>query len=80
MLGMRCSAYQDGLCPSLCSPVDRVRAVINDECLCRPDADIGEETHIVLWPFLESVDQVGTVQTAKAVPHAQAIKITSQFK
>jgi hypothetical protein len=57
-----------------------VRAVINDECLCRLDADIGEERPIVLWPFLESVDQVGTIQTAKAVPHAQAIKVTSQFQ
>jgi len=77
---VRCSAYQDGPCPGLCGPVDRLRAVINDECLCWLDAEIGEETPRVLWPILESIDQVGTLQTAKAVPHAQAIKITSQFK
>ena len=61
-------------------PTSGVSAVIDDQRLFRLHAHISEEARIILWPFFEGIDQVGPIETAKAVPHAHPFQSASQFQ
>src|SRR5438132_4790639 len=65
-LGMRRRADQNRSGSELGCPIKSVSAVIDDQRLFRPHADVGEDARIILWPCFEGVDQVGPIETTKA--------------
>ncbi len=67
--GMRRGADQDRSGPKSGCPTSGLGAVIDDQRLGRLHASICEEARIVLRPFFEGVDQVGSIETANSSEH-----------
>ncbi len=77
---MRRGTDQDRSGPESGCPLKSLSAVIDNQCLFRLHAGIGEEACIILWPCFEGVDQVGPIETTEAATHAQPLKIARQFQ
>src|SRR5207248_2952955 len=73
-----CIPDEDRLCSELGCPRDGARVVINHQCVCRCDPDIGEDTFVVLRSLFEDIDQIWTIKTTKAIAHAHAVEVASQ--
>jgi hypothetical protein len=78
--GMRPRADQDRSGSELGCPTSGVSAVIDDQRLYRLHASVGKEARIILWPFFKGIDQVGPIETTKAMPHVHPFQSADQFQ
>jgi hypothetical protein len=78
--GMRPRADQDRSGSELGCPTSGLCAVIDDQRLSRLHVSVGKEARIVLGPCFEGVDQVGPIETTKAMPHAHPFQSADQFQ